>query len=240
MSIPAYQPHERLLHAFDSTFRGKIYKHRNQSIGNWIAAHFYDDLLKIEKSQKFASRVRADASVLHKDVKVVVGAGRRGDGAFGDLIPGGIATVEEGFLVKRGPVGQIEIGAEFKILAKAMIKQIDRVIGDLNRQVTEFNITGGKPICVAFIGVNHADRYVSFEGERSFPTDGKAHRHPSQEAPKAIARLAAVQGYDEVLVLRFKAANTEPFDFEWVNLEPTRQQYAALLLRVSKVYEGRF
>ena len=29
-------------------------------------------------------------------------------------------------------------------------KQIDRVIGDLGRQVEEFKKTGGNPICVAF------------------------------------------------------------------------------------------
>ncbi|MFY9980870.1 MAG: hypothetical protein WAK22_21765 [Candidatus Sulfotelmatobacter sp.] len=35
----------------------------------------------------------------------------------------------------RGPVATIEIGVETKILAKAMIKQIDRVTGDLMRRL---------------------------------------------------------------------------------------------------------
>ena len=76
-------------------------------------------------------------------------------------------------LVARGPVATIEIGAETKILAKAMIKQIDRVISDLINQVTQFKRGGGSPICVAFIGINFAEQYVSFEGRRRWPTDGK-------------------------------------------------------------------
>ena len=57
--------------------------------------------------------------------------GRRGDGTFGELVPAAVALTEKGMLVARGPITTIEIGAETKILAKAMIKQIDRVINDL-------------------------------------------------------------------------------------------------------------
>ena len=76
----------------------------------------------------------------------------------------------------------IQIGAETKILAKAMIKQIDRVIGDLVRQVEEFKKTGGQPICVGLVGVNYAPCYTSYEGEPEWPTDGRKHKHPIQEA----------------------------------------------------------
>jgi len=61
---------------------------------------------------------------------------RRGDGTFGELVPAAVAVTEKGMLVARGPVATIEIGAETKILAKAMIKQIDRVISDLINQVS--------------------------------------------------------------------------------------------------------
>ena len=57
------------------------------------------------------------------------------------------AIADEGFSVARGPVATIEIGVETKILAKAMIKQIDRVIGDLIRQTEEFKRRGGRAIC---------------------------------------------------------------------------------------------
>ena len=73
---------------------------------------------------------------------------------------------EQGMLVARGPVATIEIGAETKILAKAMIKQIDRVISDLVNQAMQFKRGGGNPICVAFVGINFAEGYVSFEGTK--------------------------------------------------------------------------
>ena len=57
-----------------------------------------------------------------------------------------VAIVEKDFVVARGPTANIEIGVEAKILAKAMIKQIDRVIGDLQRQVMMFRRTRWKSI----------------------------------------------------------------------------------------------
>ena len=71
-----------------------------------------------------------------------------------------------------------------------MIKQIDRVINDLRNQVTQLKLGGGNPICVAVIGSNCADHTVGYEGQRSFPTTGKAgFLHPRQEAPEAERRL---------------------------------------------------
>ena len=68
------------------------------------------------------------------------------------------------------------------------------------------------PICIAVVGVNHAPGYTSFEGTRSFPTDGTArYKHPSQEAAEAIRRLMADArpAFDEFLILRFSASNVE-------------------------------
>ena len=56
---------------------------------------------------------------------------------------------DAGYLVARGPIATVEIGIEVKILAKAMIKQIDRVINDLRNQVVQFKRGGGNPICIA-------------------------------------------------------------------------------------------
>jgi hypothetical protein len=73
--------------------------------------------------------------------------------------------------------------------------------------------------------ITHAERVVSYEGDRAFPTTGKAgFVHPYQEAPEAERRLRAEAApvFDEFLVLRFKASNAPPFPFEWVSYEETR------------------
>ena len=124
-----------------------------------------------------------------------------------------------------------------------MIKQIDRVINDLRNQVTQFKLGGGNPICVAVIGINCADHTVGYEGQRSFPTTGKAgFLHPCQEAPEAERRLRthAAGEFDEFLVLRFKSTNEAPFPFDWVNLNETKLDYAAALARISARYQQRF
>ena len=56
---------------------------------------------------------------------------RRDDGTFGQLIPGERSIIDPGYSVARGPIATVEIGVEVKILAKAMIKQMDRVINVL-------------------------------------------------------------------------------------------------------------
>ncbi len=124
-----------------------------------------------------------------------------------------------------------------------MIKQIDRVISDLRNQVSHFHRGGSAPICVGIVGVNHADRYVGFEGpERKYPTTGRGgFLHPIQEAADAARRLRelAAPAFDEFLVLRYKATNEPPFPFQWVDEHETRRDYAACLTRVSAKYQQR-
>lgn len=167
---------------------------------------------------------------------------RRGDGTFGELVPAAVAVIEKGMLVARGPVATIEVGAETKILAKAMIKQIDRVISDLINQVNQFRKGGGHPINVAFVGINFAHEYVSFEGRRRWPTDGKKYKHPIQEAAQAEQRLneKARSAFDEFQILRFRATNAKSYPFDWVDLTNTEMEYSALLTRISREYERRF
>lgn len=131
---------------------------------------------------------------------------------------------------------------EVKILAKAMIKQIDRVVSDLTRQVEHFQQAGGNPICVGIVGINHADKYISHEGEKVWPTDGRKHKHPIQEAAEAEARLRsrAAPAFDEFLVLRFRATNEAPYPFTWVDQRQTELDYGAILTRVLRKYEARF
>ncbi len=232
----------KLLTTFAELFLGKQYKHRNSGLGDMVASRLYEDLVLLNKSERLTNRVQKKDRVVNLGNKTVGKPGRRGDGTFGEIVPTAVAVTEEGLVVARGDVANIEIGAETKILAKAMIKQIDRVIGDLIRQVSEFKKTGGNPICVGIVGINCATSYTSFEKDREWPTDGKGHKHPAQEAEKAelLLRAKAAPSFDEFQVLRFRATNIAPFPFEWVDYTKTASEYSALLLRVSREYDKRF
>ena len=137
----------------------------------------------------------------------------------------------------------VEIGVEVKILAKAMIKQIDRVQSDLAHQAQQFRHRAGssQPICVGIVGINYADVTTSYEGDRSYRTDGGKYKHPVQEAEQARLRLAAVaRKYDEFLILKYRARNEPPYSFEWVNQKDTAMEYGAALIRISNEYQRRF
>jgi len=231
-----------LLQTFRGLFEGTQYKHRDSSLGDLVASQLYEDLVALNRSTKLTARVQSHERVVNLANRAVGRASRRGDGTFGELVPTAIAVTEAGLLVARGEVANIEIGTETKVLAKAMIKQIDRVIGDLVRQVQEFRSIGGNPICVGIVGINSASMYTSYEGAREWPTDGRKHKHPIQEASDAENRLRvrAAPSFDEFQVLRFRATNIAPFPFAWVDFEQTVKEYGALLVRASREYERRF
>ena len=156
-----------------------------------------------------------------------------------------VRETEQLYFVRKpanGSTNGFRIGAETKILAKAMIKQIDRVINDLTNQVTQFRRGGGDPICVAFVGINFAEQYISFEKNKRWPTDGRKYKHPIQEAAQAEQRLLdrARAAFDEFQILRFRATNARPFPFEWVDLPTTEMEYSSVLTRVSREYDRRF
>jgi hypothetical protein len=206
--------------------------------------HLYEDLITVNRSPKLieAAISRKDRVLNVQNKRRGISA-RRGDGTFGEIIPGEAPITDDGYLVSRGPIATVEIGIEVKVLAKAMIKQIDRVMNDLRNQVVQFKRGGGNPICVAIIGVNQAESTVGYEGDRPFPTTGKqGFLHPCQEAPEAERRLKAIAApdFDEFLVLRFKATNAPPYPFEWANYNETRLDYAAALSRISARYQQRF
>jgi hypothetical protein len=230
--------HYRLLEAFHGSFAGRKYIHRNQGIGNFIASHLYEDLLALDRSQKFVRRVQTDSDVVNTANRIFGRKGRRGDGTFGQLIPGEQATSEVGFLVRRGPIATLEIGAESKILAKAMIKQIDRVMSDLEGQAATFRRQNPHAITVGLVGVNWSTVYTSYEGDREYPADPP----PSREAATAIARVQqrVTGAFDELLILEFRATNVSPYPFEWVNESRLRKEYSAALLRISNEFEARF
>jgi hypothetical protein len=232
----------RLLETFRQLFDGTKYLHRKSNLGDLVAVQFYEDLVTLGKSTKLSQRVAAHDRVINLRNITVGKTARRGDGTLGELVPTAAAIVEKDFIVARGPTANIEVGVEAKILAKAMIKQIDRVIGDLQRQVQMFKKHGGNPICVAFVGVNCSTTYTSYEGRRRFPTDGKKYKHPIQEAADAEIRLRtdALPVFDEFLILKFTATNVRPYQFSWVDYGALSLEYNALLTRVSREYDVRF
>lgn len=231
-----------LLQTFRGIFEGQKYNHRNSTLGDFVASFLYEDLVALNRSPSLTERVRKQERVIHVGNKAVGKPSRRGDGTFGELVPTAVAIAETGLLVARGEIANIEIGVETKILAKAMIKQIDRVVGDLVRQVEQFKKTGGNPICVGLVGINYSPRYTGYEGLVEWPTDGKKHKHPIQEAQDAESRLTAqaAPAFDEFQILRFRAENTSPFAFEWVDYSQTAKEYGALLVRLSREYDRRF
>ncbi|HEY1341326.1 MAG TPA: hypothetical protein VGF59_27640 [Bryobacteraceae bacterium] len=136
--------------------------------------HLYEDLIAIRRSPKLSeAAVERKDRILNVQNKRRGVAARRGDATFGEIIPGETAIVDEGYIVARGPIATVEIGVEVKILLKAMIKQIDRVINDLRNQTVQFKRGGGNPICVAVIGINQAESTVGYEGDRPFPNNRK-------------------------------------------------------------------
>ncbi len=233
----------RLLESFRSAFEGKPYVHRNPTIGDNIAQWIYEDLYHLGKSKTFKRRVEDSEVVLNvRNLRVGVSA-RRGDGTLGELVPGSKSIVDKGFAVQRGNIATVEIGVEVKILAKSMIKQIDRVKRDLTGQVTEFKKAGGQPICIGIVGINRAEKYHSFEGKNEYDTTGRASKpHPAAEAESAEQHLDrdVRPQFDEFLILRFTATNLPPYPFSWVDPENTALIYGALLTRVSRKYDERF
>lgn len=201
--------------------------------------HLFEDLHAIDRSPRYQDRVESGRSVLNTMNKRHGIKARRGDGSFGEIVPGVDPKRDEGFVVGRGPIATIEIGIEVKILAKAMIKQIDRVVSDLGKQVSHFKSRGGTPITVGIAGINWADHYTSIEKTTLWPTDGKEYKHPIQEAADAERHLRerAAPEFDEFILLHFVATNEEPFSFAWKDEKRTSMDYGAALARISARYE---
>jgi len=111
-----------LLHRFRALFDGTKYIHRDSTLGDSVAKCLPEDLLALARSPKLVERIVAGSRVINaQNIRQGI-VSRRGDGTFGELIPGVQPIRHAGFKVARGPVATIEIGTEVKILAKAMIK----------------------------------------------------------------------------------------------------------------------
>src|SRR5438105_1381495 len=79
----------RLPTEFRRLFEGKIYKHRDSSQGDFVAMHLYEDLITINRSPKLIeAAINRKDRVLNVQNKRRGVAARRGDGTFGEIIPG--------------------------------------------------------------------------------------------------------------------------------------------------------
>lgn len=235
----------RLLDAFRALFEGRPYRHRVSTHGDRLALELYEDLYDLGRSPKFNASVDArQYGVGPKNKSVTLQRMRRGDGTFGQIIDPAKAREFPGYRVARGALATIDIAAEVKVLNKAMIKQIDRVVNDLDKQVKNWKSVSATVITVAFIGVNYAPYTVGYEGERSFRTDGGDHKHPADEAPSAerhiITRVVERNIYDEVVMLQYCSTNDSPFSFAWVDEARTEQAYRATLVRLASKFERMF
>lgn len=224
----------KLLAKFEDTFRDGMYLHRNSQLGNRVADYLFDDLYDLQADSKFRKDVDSGKIALNpKGISPGVKA-RRGDGSFGPIVPGHSARPYPGHVVPMAPTAEVDIGAEVKI------KQIDRVISDLCGQSGHFRTKSPDALSVGIVAINISQRYVSYEGDRRYPT-GEFGPHPFQEAPEAERRLvsAAEPCFDEFLMLPFLATNEPPYPFEWARPPQTRDAYASVLLRLLRAYGRR-
>lgn len=170
---------------------------------------------------------------------------RRGDGTFGERVVSSEPLKVTGFDVARGKTADVRIGVEVKILATAMIKQIDRVVSDLRKQAHQFEAVTPDAISFAIVGVNRAEAYRSYEGDRFYDKPGETGGAPVAEAAEAVRRLVdgsfgAASAFDEFLILDFGATNREPYLFAWAHKRTAADEYMAALQRMSGLYERRF
>jgi hypothetical protein len=78
----------RLLDAFRQTFEGTRYLHRNSGLGDFIAMHLYEDLYVLAKSARLVARIAAHERVVNTRNQRRGVIARRGDGTFGEIVPG--------------------------------------------------------------------------------------------------------------------------------------------------------
>ena len=229
----------RLLERFRQTFLGHPYIHRNSSLGNRIGRELFEDLVTHGKSARYAKDIEEHRGVANRGGKIhTPKAIRRNDSIFGHP-PAGVklrpAPAE--FTVMEGPVAEPLVGCEVKIIAKSQLKQLDRVINDLDGFSKRMKSLNKRCINVAIVGINHQSNYVGFEGKVQW------HHELRAEEPKTVARRVQeelIDLYDELLIFPFTATNQPPFPFAWLSARRADLDYGAALTRIGILYKRRF
>ncbi|HWP57337.1 MAG TPA: hypothetical protein VNL14_05580 [Candidatus Acidoferrales bacterium] len=228
----------KLLESFRKTFEGRVYKHRDPTVGNKIGRYFFEDMLDHSVSARYTHHVASRLGVVSIHGKVQTPRDiRRNDSVFGIPPAGAVLREASGFRVIEGPVAEPRIGCEVKIVAKSQQKQIDRVINDLEGFARRMKRLNRRCINLAVVGVNHESDYVGHEGARSF-----RHALKAQESAKVEQKLRErlIDVYDELLLLSFRATNQPPYPFHWLNPIEVDVAYGAALTRVGAQYQSRF
>lgn len=228
----------QLLDAFRLTFAGKVYKHRNSTIGNKIGRQLFEDLLDHAVSAAYNFDVGNGRAVVNSGGSIHTPRQiRRNDSVYGCPPAGAeLRPLQAGFRISEGPVAEPRIGCEVKILAKSQQKQIDRVLSDLENFVRRMKELSENCLNLAIVGVNHEAEYEGHEGERTF-----RHRLRMDEPRVVEDKLQILLGkYDELLVLRFKATNQPPYPFRWLSERKVNLDYGAVLTRLGEAYQRRF
>lgn len=234
---------QKLLDAFQHVFQGQFVSAPEFEQGGPDCLVSYEDLYDLNQSPVYHTGIQQGSLVYNRGNRVVgpiIGGVRvrRGDGLFGQAVPGQPLVPEPGFAVQRGHVANIRIGIEIKIVSTAMARQFDRVMTGIIDQHSVFKRVSDDCITVVMVAVNHAVEYESYEGDRVFRAT------PIDEAAKTMRRfaheLASVNLYDEVLLVAFAASNIAPFPFAWTNWQATYAAYNASLVRLGNAYESRF
>lgn len=231
----------KLLAAFEALFQGTVYKHRSSILGNLVAMRLYEDLYEHGNSSSLNQCVDDGKCVVNVAGSTRGVDVRRGDGTFGAIVPSSTATPAEGFTVLQGMVALTHIGAEFKIIATAHLKQIDRVLTDLTGSAATLKEKSAQAITVGFAAVNYSERWTGMEGTRSFPVERTPKRalEASEETSRRLLQVAR-PAFDEFVLLKFKATNQEPLPFSWMNAKGTAADYGAAVVRIADLYEKRF
>ena len=90
----------RLLDAFRGLFEGTRYQHRRPGQGDFVSYHLYEDLHDLGTSQLLVGRIDDRERVLCVANTRQGIAARRGDGTFGELVPGVVPRQAGGFVVE--------------------------------------------------------------------------------------------------------------------------------------------
>jgi hypothetical protein len=236
----------QLLAKFEEVFAGQQYRHRDSTIGDKLCFFVFEDLYSLGRSASLVRGVENRDVVANTANRVTGKPSRRGDGTLGERVVSQDFRVKKKFDVARGSTADVRIGVEVKLPSAAKIKQIGRVINDLRDQADQFRDVTSDAISLAIVGVNHAEAYRSYEGERFYDKPGRTGPAPADEAEETIRRLidgssrGAASAYDEFLILDFVATNRAPYPFAWVDRKRAADEYAAALQRISSLYEKRF
>ena len=232
----------RLLHSFQEIFSGTPYRHRNSQLTDCVALDYFEDYRRTTNRPAIQERLDSGSSVVGSRPPLTGGMNHGGLRYIGEKTPGINPTRMPERSVMTGRTANVEIVFEIKILAKSMNKQVNRVINDFGNRQAKLKKAYPDVIFIGAVGVNFASAYVSYEGARTYHTNGKERRHPSQEATSVKNKLldGLSDVLDELLIICFTAENVSPYNFDFLGLDRTEEELAGIIARTARDHEKRF